>query len=173
MDDKKPRGDALESRLPETVARELRDGLLGGWTYAEAQEWLAEQGHSASSGALSGYWQRVCGPVMRERRRLAAMRAEEVARDASQEAVDWDSAALDRLRQVTFELLLAPGVDADQVKSLMGLVLRARAQDLDSRRVKLLEERAAQADAARGVMGDEALSEEQRRERLREIFRMG
>jgi phosphoribosylanthranilate isomerase len=40
------------------------------------------------------------------------------------------------------------------------------------RKIKLLEEKAKLADQARGVMGDTALSEEQRTSRMRELFGM-
>jgi len=42
----------------------------------------------------------------------------------------------------------------------------------DERRIALLEKKAAQADAAAGVMNNAELSEEQKTARMKEIFRM-
>jgi hypothetical protein len=44
--------------------------------------------------------------------------------------------------------------------------------ELEERRVKVLEEKAAKADQAKGVLEDKALTEEQRVARMREVFGM-
>lgn len=48
--------------------------------------------------------------------------------------------------------------------------LKTKELDLTERRVKLLEEKAAQYDQAKAALGDGALTEDQKKERIRQIF---
>lgn len=130
----------------------LRDGLLGDWTYETAKSWLlVECGQEVSSGALSGYWQHYCAPVLSERRKMAVLKAEEITRLSVDEAVDWDAAAMDRLKQLSFEFLMEePGeVDSKAVARLMKLVLADRALKHDGRKLALLEEKVRAAAQAK------------------------
>jgi hypothetical protein len=58
-----------------------------------------------------------------------------------------------------------------QMDARLGLM--EEAQELDKRRVALLEAKAAKADEAGKVMGDGKLTEEEKAAKLKQIFRMG
>jgi len=71
--------------------------------------------------------------------------------------------------QKAFELAVAQSGDVKSLATLVQLLLKARQQELDERKVKLLEQKAAQADATRDVV-ESKLTPEQQQARIREIF---
>lgn len=169
----KPRPDAKLLNLPEEAQAQIAELLLAGTPYHAALKVIEEQfGVKSSMGALSNFWSKVCEPALLARRRRAVSTADEVATEAAATPGRFDAATIDALKQRAFELSIQPGVNPKDVKNIFALVLKARDQDLTERRVKLLEQKAAQADAAAGVMNNAALSEEQKAARMKEIFRM-
>lgn len=168
---KKTRSDAKLDHLPEEQKAQVIDWLLAGLPYHKVRELIREQFAVATSiGALSGFYQREAVPVLLARRRRAAGVADEIAAEARKAPGAFDEATIDALRQKVFELALAPGADAREIKALFSLVLKARDQDLEARRVALLEKKAAQADEAAKVTADTALSPEEKARKYREIF---
>ena len=142
--DKKPRGDSKLDALPESRVMELRDGLLGGWTYADALSWLStECAVSSSLSALSAFFRRHCAPVIRERRQLAVLKAEAIAEAAG--STDWDTASLENLRQMVFEFMSDPKADIDKVEKMFRLLLKRKDQEITERQIRLREEQAAEA----------------------------
>lgn len=149
---RKRRSDAFENDWPDEDVMTLRDGLLGPWGYEEAKAWIIERGHPpASNGALSRFWEHYCQPVLRERRRTAARKAEAIIADSMSDAVGWDEAASERLNQLTFEFLLdsKEEIDTKDVARLYKLILSDRALKNDAKRLALLEEKAADARKAK------------------------
>lgn len=145
----------MEAGWPGQHVMALRDGLLGGWTYEQAKQWMAEQGYEpGSNGALHSFWEHYCSPVISERRRAAATHAEEIARLSRDEAVDWSRAAMDRLQQVCFEFLLedGEGLDTKAIARLMRLILKDRALSHEGRRITLLEETARKAEETKKAL---------------------
>lgn len=170
--DRKPRSDSKLDTLPESRVLELRDGLLSGWSYEDARSWLlTECAVSCSLSALSAFFKRHCAPVLKERRQLAALKAEAIAEDAG--STDWDAASIERLRQMVFEFMSTPGANLDNTEKLFRLLLKSRDQETDRRKLALLEKKAQQAEAAAGVAHNEKLTPEQKDAELKRIFRMG
>jgi hypothetical protein len=169
---KKPRSDSKLDALPESRVLELRDGLLGGWRYEDAMSWLAtECGITSSLAALSAFFKRHCAPLVRERRQLAALKAEAIGDMAGD--TDWDAASIERLRQMVFEFMVDPASNIEDTERLFRLLLKSRDQEVDRRKLALLEAKAKLADAAAGVAQDSKLSDEQKAAELKRIFRMG
>lgn len=143
---KKPRSDSKLDTLPEQQLLQLRDGLLSGWKLEDAKSWLiAECGVSSSLASLSAFYKRHCAPVLRERRQLAALKAEAIAEDAG--ITDWDLASIEKLRQMVFEFMANPEADIEATERMFKLLLKRKDQELTERTLKLKEEAAAEAKA--------------------------
>ena len=169
---KKPRSDSKLDSLPEQQLLELRDGLLSGWKLEDAKSWLiVECGVSSSLAALSAFFKRHCVPVIRDRRQLAALKAEAITEGVG--LTDWDGASIERLRQTVFEFMSDPNADIEATERLFKLLLKSRDQEVDRRKLVLLEEKAKQADAAAGLAKDGKLTDEEKAAELKRIFRMG
>lgn len=166
---KKPRGDSkLDSLRPESRVLELRDGLLGGWTYEDAKSWLlTECGVSTTLSSLSTFFRRHCAPLMRERRQLAAMRAEAIGELAGE--TDWDAASIESLRQMCFEFMASPEADIEATERMFRLLLKRKDQELAERQLMLREDAARAAKSrleaatakakAKGGISEETLRE--------------
>lgn len=146
MSDKKPRSDSKLDAMPESRVLELRDMLLAGKSYRECQDWLLlECGVSVSPSVLTSFYKRHCAPVLRERRQLAAVKAEVIGDMADR--TDWDTASIESLKQMVFEFMTTPGVDPREVERMFSLLMRRKDQELAERTLKLKEEAAAEAKA--------------------------
>lgn len=169
---KKPRSDSKLDTLPEHQLLQLRDGLLSGWKLEDAKSWLiAECGVSSTLSSLSAFYKRHCAPVLRERRQLAALKAEAITEGIG--LTDWDAASIERLRQTVFEFMANPDADIEATERLFKLLLKSRDQEVDRRKLTLLETKAALADKAAKVEGNDALTEEEKAAQIRQLFRMG
>jgi hypothetical protein len=102
---------------------------------------------------------------------LAAVKAEAIIDGSGR--TDWNTATMELVKQVSFELMSGQQVDTKTAEKFIKLILKADAQEVDRQRLELMKAKAAQADAASGVMGDKDLTEEQKAARLKQIFRMG
>ena len=78
---------------------------------------------------------------------------------------------IELIAQRAFELAVQESPDVRDLAQLTQLLLKARQMDLDERRIKLLETKAAQADQAGEVVKSD-LSPEEKVTRFREIFGM-
>lgn len=136
----------------------LRDGLMGAMKYEEALSWLvAECGVSSSLSSLSAFYRRHCAPVLRDRRRLFALKAEEFERAETEDGLDFTDSAFAQLKQRYFEMVLDPLADLKEVETMGKMLLdygklqiAIEKVDQDSRRLAILEEKekaAAQAKA--------------------------
>jgi len=170
---RKPRSDSVLDSLPEDRQAMLVEWLLAGMPYHAVAALVAKEfGVKTSVAALSRFWSGACQQALIARRARAAGAASAVAEEAARHPGQFDAATIDAIKQKAFELLISPAAKPSDVKALAGLMLKARDQDLESRRVALLEQRARQAEEASGVVADKALTDEQKQSRLREIFRM-
>lgn len=88
----------------------------------------------------------------------------------------FSSATVKLLTQESFEALVQGGWDPENLVKFTKLAieseLKAKKLELDERRIALLEERAKQAEEAKQALGNEELSEEEKQQRLRQIFGM-
>lgn len=147
---RKPRSDSKLDNLPDHHHAELVQRLLGNQKYEDVLTWLAvECAVSSSLSSLSGFFQRHCAPVLKERRQLAVLRAQEFTKAAEDSPVDWDAAAMERLNEIFFNLLLEPDVDAATAKRFGDMLLKDKALSMDSRKLKLLEEKANKLERAK------------------------
>ncbi len=171
--------------MPGNRVMELRDKLMAGESYADCLQWLSlECGVESSLAALSAFYKRHCWPLVRERRQVSVMKAEALGDAMAKDPVNWDEKIVDRTKQLAFEFLSADQNDPDAVAKLLDAVIKARRQafaetiqtrkqETEERKVALLEKKASQADAAKDVAGDSALTPEEKQVRLKQIFGMG
>ena len=153
---------------------ELRDKLLAGSSYQDVRGWLlAECGVSCSLDSLSRFYKRHCAPVIRERRKLSVVKAEALGDAMSKDPVNWDEKIVERTKQLAFEFLAAEQIEPDAVKALLDALTKANKQQLDRDKFDLMKAKAAKADAAENVSNDGSLTEEEKAQRIKQIFRMG
>jgi hypothetical protein len=145
--DRKPRADSKLDGLPGGRFLELRERMPGNQeTYREIREWLRDEcGVDTSGPALTAFFKRHCAPLLLERRALAAAQAEAIGTEASENPVDWDAAAVEKLRQFAFQMMLAPGADPKAVKNVFTILLKRQSLDHEGRKLALLEEKSAEA----------------------------
>jgi hypothetical protein len=147
---RKVRSDSKLDSLADHHQAELTQQLLTGQKYEDVLTWLeVECGVSSSLAALSAYYSRHCAPVLRERRKLAVLRAQEFSKAAKENPIEWDAVAMERLNQIFFELLLQPDVDAATAKRLGDMILKDKALSMDSRKVAILEKKVKAAEEAK------------------------
>lgn len=154
---KKPRKDSiLDTQLKADQREELRDLLMGGASHAECMQWLsASCGVVVRSGdTLTTFWKRHCLPLVKEHRKLSAVKAEAYVDGAKR--TDWDTATTELVKQVTFEILSGQAVDAKTADVFVKNVLKIRSlDDAKSRAQEALRTKEeagidALADAAKG-----------------------
>lgn len=169
--ERKERGDSKLATLDETARQALIDGMLSGWTYEQAREWLGgECGVSLSLSALTPFYRRHVEPVLRERKQFAALSAKTLG-EMARESAAFDAAAIGELKEYAYTLFRDPAGDPEEKRKWMETLIKAQAGHRDERKILLLERKAAQADEAKEVVNSD-LGEAEKRERLKQIFRM-
>lgn len=175
MSDKEIRADAKLKNLPEGKLDELwlmRHPLDGGKkkTYAQIKVLLPKQfGLTASSSTLSDFY-----AWLKQKRRTEAarMRAEQAKRQLLEQNPDAAPEELERLGQMIFT---SETVEDGDIKGFVALLKASntrRKLEIEERRVKLLEEKAAKADQAEGIIQDDSLTEEEKAANMRALFGM-
>lgn len=109
---------------------------------------------------------------MRKRMENAAQRAMQARYELAKDP-NMTPESLARVGQMVFT---AETIEDGNVKAYVELVklqLQAAKQDLELRKLKLLEDKAAKADEASNVANDGKLTEEEKAAKLKQIFRMG
>ena len=168
--DKKPRADSiLDSQLNEGQKEELRRMLMSGVSYAVCKEWLSASCAVVvkSGDTLSTFWKRHCKPLVDEQRRFSAMRAEAYGDSIQAVPVDWVSKILERIKQISFELMINPSPDSAQVKELVDSLVKLDKQALDREKFK---EALTKAKAAETITKDGTMTTEEKQARMKEIF---
>jgi len=172
MDDKEIRADAKMKNLPPEALEELwllrNPGEDGEKLTLEAIAVAIPDrfGFTCSVSSLSEFykWLR-----LKRRMEAATLRAEQ-ARLSLASDPNMTPADLARVGQMVFT---AETIEDGNVKAYVELVklqLQAAKQDIEIRKLKVMEAKAAQADAAKGVLETKLSPEEQNR-RLREILK--
>ncbi len=141
---RKPHGNSkLDNLKPESRVLELRDGLLAGWTYDAAMEWLLlECGETTSLDALSRFYQRHCVPVLQERKRWAALAAEGLGKMGA-ETKAFEEAAMAEAIEFAFQFLRDPNGDPEgKRKWLESLIKKQGQEDARTKLKAALEEKA-------------------------------
>lgn len=164
---RKPRTDAVLLHLPMEQQKQLCEWLLdGGLSYrAAAAAMDKEYQVKTSATAVFDFYHTVCAPELLRRRSVAVSTAEDIATEAEATPGRWDVAAIDRLKQFVFELMLNPNADPKEVKAVYGLVLKARDQDI----AKAKLEAATKSKIEQGL--DALMEEIKGNERAMAVFR--
>jgi hypothetical protein len=168
---RKTRGDSRLDQLPDEQRGALEAWLFEeGVSYKEAVARLQAQFQVTTSLAAIHYWyHRAQARRLQERIVSAAETCETIKGDLQKSAPELAAATIDLVAQHAFEMLTVDQPDPKQVKSFLTVLLKARQQSLDERKVALLEQRAHQAEEAEKVAGSD-LSPEEQAKRIREIF---
>jgi hypothetical protein len=136
----------LDSLKPASRVAELRDGLLAGWSYAAAKEWLlAECGVTTTGDALGRFFQRHCVPVLQEGKKFAAIHAEAFGKAGVENKV-FEDAAMSEAVEFAFQFLRNPEGDPEAKRKWLDSLVKKQGQD--DARAKLTVELEAKARAA-------------------------
>lgn len=154
------------SQLPPEVRAQLDSRLRGQQDTLESiAAWLeAEHGVSISQQALSMYYRR---RVLPEKWRHMEAIAAELNRVGGEHVA---AAAGQAVAQKVFEWATDEQADPKLLATFYKLMLDTQAQQMDARKLAMLERKAAAADAAEAAAQDSALTPEERVQRIREIF---
>lgn len=141
---KKLRADSRFARLEPAQRAKVDDMLMGGASYSEVAQYMHGLGIKISQTSCADYYQTHLRPLIWARReRLAScINAEESG------STTLDSTTLLAVRQRVFELAVNPSGAPKIIKQLFELILKAESIGHESRRIALLEAKAAAADAA-------------------------
>lgn len=144
---RKARGDSKLDALPEDQLKELVNGLLCGWTYTQAIDWLqVECGVTARLSSFTPFYSRHVEPILLERKKFAALSAKTLAKLAT-ESDAFDAAAIGELKEYAYRLIRDPNSDPEEARKWMETLIKAQAGQRDSRKLRLLEDSAAEAKA--------------------------
>lgn len=141
---RKPRTESLQARLGLAGSERLRDELVGGMSYRDAVQWVwAEFRQKTSLGAISNFFDAVCKPYLAERISSSARIAEALA---EADEGKFDAGTSQRLKQLTFEILLSDSANLDERKDLLAAYLKLRGQEANERKLALYEAKARRLD---------------------------
>lgn len=144
---RKARADSKLDGLPPARHAELVQGLLCGWSYLQAIDWLAvECGVSVSLSSFTPFHRRHVEPVLRERKQFAALSAATLAKLAKETAA-FDAAAIGELKEYAYRLIRSPESDPEEARRWMETLIKAQAGQRDDRKLSLLEANAREAKA--------------------------
>jgi len=176
----KPRSDSVLDAMPENQREALEEWLFEeNLSYADAQKrLLADFGVRCSRSGLCAFYQRTAEKRLLANIQESARKANSVVQRFQENPSDNYKAVLNMVGQIAFEASLKEnGLDPELLFNFTKLViagkdreLKAQKLALDERRVKLLEEKAAKAEAAEGTLKDTTLTPEEKQARIREIF---
>ena len=161
---RKPRPDSvIGSQLPPIIKDDVDTMLLSGESYRKVQQRLEEDGIKLSQEAIRRYYHSQILPARLARQNKTAEELNKI----SVEGVD--EATMRAIRSAALDLAASPSCDPKALNILVGLILKAEQLAQDKRRLKILEAKAAQADAAKPVT-QSTLTPEERDRKLRNIF---
>lgn len=161
---RKPRPDSvIGSQLPPIIKDDVDTMLLSGESYRKVQQRLEEDGIKLSQEAIRRYYHAQILPARLARQNKTAEELNKI----SVEGVD--EATMRAIRSAALDLAASPSCDPKALNILVGLILKAEQLAQDKRRLKILEAKAAQADAAKQVT-QSTLTPEERDRKLRNIF---
>jgi hypothetical protein len=168
---RKPRSDSKLLNLTEEQKDEILDLMETGQSYKDLSGAIEKEfGVRSSPAALSYFYSQEKAKRVVKQRLQSLSVAHEISEEAKKRPSLFDAAMIERISQLAFELSIAPKADPDVVKQFFYMVLKARDQEIQSRKLTLLEEKANQADQAKKTLGDGKLTPEQKQTRLKQIF---
>ena len=164
----KPRSDAVLKTLPPERQAAIAEHLAS-HSLAETRAWLKADGLTTSTAALSQFlaWYSLRQQLSRNETVVETLLAE---LKQSNPAIAPES--IEAAGQSFFTALALQQQDPKAWALAQGIAIRKKQMHLDERKLALLEKKAAQADAARKVTENGALTPEQREAEYRRIFGM-
>lgn len=174
----KPRSDSKLAALTPQQKAQLRTWLVDeNKGYAEVQKLLHDDFNvRVGITAIQRFYASDCFSL---RSSEAKEFAELVAEELKNSGDHFDEATLALVRKRAFERAYARDGNLDELAILAKIIgdsakldLKRKDQQLTERRIVILEQKAAQADQAEGVMKDRSLTEDQRTARMKQIFRI-
>lgn len=173
---RKPRSDSKLDGLPEDQHTQLAEWLtVENISYAQARDRCKEEfGISTSLSALQSFYARFAAPWKYARAKESADEFAELM------AGKFDEANIKKAKQLAFDALSSPQPDLKAAKALLKIVgdsakltIAQEKVTLEARKVKILEDKAALADQAKGIAGNEELSDTEKAAQMRALFGMG
>jgi hypothetical protein len=166
----KPRADSKLKTLPAALQEEIFN-LCQTLGYAAVRSAVKSKFKlDTSEAALSAFWRWYPTARRLEEAASAADEVKQLLKDLPELNLSDDQVS--RAGQAVFEASALQRGDVDAYVALRKLRQKDKAHELADRRIKLLEQQAAKADAAEKVVNDGNLTEAERAARIREIFRM-
>lgn len=159
-----PRLDSKIGSLAPDLRDEVDEMLLSGESYAKVKQFLEQYGVSISQTSISQYWTIHLQPAKWERQARTAAALDKIEDDAL------DTATLLAIKNQVYDLSTKSKFNVKDVKILFDLLLKAEKLSQDSRKLKLLEQKAAQADAAKATLENDAMTEEEKIRQIRFHF---
>lgn len=162
---RKPRSDAVLKTLPPKRQQQIVDYALG-HSLADTVEWLRADGLKTSNAALSEFcsWYQ-----LRQRLDQMGSTVETLVENLRRRQPGLSPEELFGIGQTLFGALAIQSHDPKTWLGTQRLALKQREIQLDERRIRLLEQKAAQADQAEEVAKSD-LTPEQKAARFKEIF---
>lgn len=153
-------------------------------TLTEMQRWLKEEGVSVSLSTLSRYLESARQRRLQERLLDQIASGAQQAKDVEKSFGENPPPELETLIKLQRVILLQLSTQANANPDFLELIgnsfkavmdseklkLKREQIDLDRRKIVLLEQKATAFDQAKGVLENKELSEEQRAQRMREVF---
>jgi hypothetical protein len=173
---RKTRVDSKLGNLPAATQQEILR-LSYEKTLEELQSHLAMPedegglgiGH-VSTGSLSTFLKPLRLADFRSRIHQSATDAKSVVDDVVREsAEDINTALLAGWQEWAFDMLVQRKIDSDTIKKVVEMGLKSRKQDLDERKIALLERKAGAADQVAAIVRNDALSDAEVRQRTVQI----
>ena len=167
---RKPRSDSNLKTLPEEQQEAIFSRLSGkGGSYEKVRAWLfAEWDIKTSVGALQAWysWYSLRQHVTQESNFVDSL----VGLMKEEGEFTLSTPQLAEFGNLLFMARAAREQDPKVWATILKLVNQREALGLDSRRVALLEQKAAQADAVEKVASDKNLTAQEKEQRIKQIF---
>lgn len=169
MTQEKPRGNSQLKTLPDQRQEQLVE-FARNHTLAQCKEWLAQDGIKVSPGSISRFlsWFHLRSQIQMHRNSVTSL--QELLRS---KLPDLPPGKLEEYGDALFSVQALAAGNPELYLRMRSLKARMRHESaklhLEERRVKLLEEKAAKADAVE-VVTHSTLSEAEKAKRIREIF---
>ncbi|WP_009964063.1 hypothetical protein [Verrucomicrobium spinosum] len=137
-------------------------------THAAVCKWLAEEMDVCTSvGALSDFY---AWFSLRRDLREADTEITGLMDLIKERGSSLDLQQLQELEQALFLLRARKSGDWKQQKAALELVIKAQTGKREDRKVALMEQKVAQADKAKELLGDKALTPEERDRKMKAVF---
>lgn len=175
----KPRSDSKLAALTPQQKAQLRTWLVDeNKGYAEVQKLLHDDFNvRVGITAIQRFYASDCFSL---RSSEAKEFAELVVQELKTSDQSFDTATLALVKQKAFERAYAKNGNIEELTQLAKIIgdsakldLKRKDQQLTERRIVILEQKAAQADQAKSIAGNETLSDAEKAAQMRALFGMG